>query len=151
MAGSKGRRAQKGPGASRFNAMPELQVLNGSLQWKTVPVGGDRFLIGRKDTCHLVLKDPRIPIEYGAGMSTFTPDGVQTVHGSPIRLQRRGEGIILLDAGYVTLSEDPTVHGPHPSLGVDLESGAPVQGGHRHHMRAINAINRAGGLRPSRA
>jgi lysine-ketoglutarate reductase/saccharopine dehydrogenase-like protein (TIGR00300 family) len=35
------------------------------------------------------------------------------------------------------------------SLGVDLESGAPVQGGHRHHMRAINAINRAGGLKPA--
>jgi len=33
------------------------------------------------------------------------------------------------------------------SLGVDLEAGLPVQGGHRHHMRAINAINRAGGLR----
>ena len=33
------------------------------------------------------------------------------------------------------------------SLGVDLEAGTPVQGGHRHHMRAINAINRAGGLR----
>lgn len=32
------------------------------------------------------------------------------------------------------------------SLGVDLEAGTPVQGGHRHHMRAINAINRAGGL-----
>jgi lysine-ketoglutarate reductase/saccharopine dehydrogenase-like protein (TIGR00300 family) len=33
------------------------------------------------------------------------------------------------------------------SLGVDLEAGTPVQGGHRHHMRAINTINRAGGLR----
>jgi lysine-ketoglutarate reductase/saccharopine dehydrogenase-like protein (TIGR00300 family) len=32
------------------------------------------------------------------------------------------------------------------SLGVDLEAGVPVQGGHRHHMRAINAINRAGGI-----
>jgi lysine-ketoglutarate reductase/saccharopine dehydrogenase-like protein (TIGR00300 family) len=32
------------------------------------------------------------------------------------------------------------------SLGVDLEVGTPVAGGHRHHMRAINAINRAGGL-----
>jgi len=31
------------------------------------------------------------------------------------------------------------------SLGVD-EAGAPVFGGHRHHMRAINAITRAGGL-----
>jgi lysine-ketoglutarate reductase/saccharopine dehydrogenase-like protein (TIGR00300 family) len=33
------------------------------------------------------------------------------------------------------------------SLGVDLEAGIAVQGGHRHHMRAINAINRAGGIR----
>lgn len=33
------------------------------------------------------------------------------------------------------------------SLGVDLEAGLPVQGGHRHHMRAINTINRAGGIR----
>jgi lysine-ketoglutarate reductase/saccharopine dehydrogenase-like protein (TIGR00300 family) len=35
------------------------------------------------------------------------------------------------------------------SLGVDLEAGTPVPGGHRHHMRAINAVNRAGGLRPA--
>jgi lysine-ketoglutarate reductase/saccharopine dehydrogenase-like protein (TIGR00300 family) len=33
------------------------------------------------------------------------------------------------------------------SLGVDLDAGTPVSGGHRHHMRAINAINRAGGIR----
>jgi lysine-ketoglutarate reductase/saccharopine dehydrogenase-like protein (TIGR00300 family) len=35
------------------------------------------------------------------------------------------------------------------SLGVSLETGAPVEGGHRHHMRAINAIRRAGGIRPA--
>jgi lysine-ketoglutarate reductase/saccharopine dehydrogenase-like protein (TIGR00300 family) len=33
------------------------------------------------------------------------------------------------------------------SLGVDMEAGTPVSGGHRHHMRAINVINRAGGVR----
>ncbi len=32
------------------------------------------------------------------------------------------------------------------SLGVDLNRGAPVQGGHRHHLRAINAIRRAGSI-----
>ncbi|HEY3044851.1 MAG TPA: TIGR00300 family protein [Vicinamibacterales bacterium] len=32
------------------------------------------------------------------------------------------------------------------SLGVDLETGKAIHGGHRHHMRAINAICRAGGL-----
>ena len=35
------------------------------------------------------------------------------------------------------------------SLGVDLERGAPVKEGHRNHMRAINVINRAGGIRPA--
>jgi arginine dihydrolase len=33
------------------------------------------------------------------------------------------------------------------SLGVDMETGKAIEGGHRHHMRAINAIYRAGGVR----
>ncbi|MBU7013272.1 MAG: TIGR00300 family protein [Theionarchaea archaeon] len=33
------------------------------------------------------------------------------------------------------------------SLGVSLESGQSVEGGHRHHMAAINHINKYGGLR----
>ncbi|HXH06613.1 MAG TPA: TIGR00300 family protein [Vicinamibacterales bacterium] len=32
------------------------------------------------------------------------------------------------------------------SLGVDLQSGLAVEGGHRHHMRAINLLRRAGGI-----
>jgi hypothetical protein len=78
--------------------------------------GSQRFTDSRR----YVPADPRLPIEFGSGMSTWDANGVQTVHGSPIRLQRRGEGIILLDAGFVTLTDDPTIHGPHPSLGMDL-------------------------------
>lgn len=33
------------------------------------------------------------------------------------------------------------------SLGVDLTRGVVVEGGHRHHIRAINRIRRAGGIR----
>ncbi|MGB9243058.1 MAG: TIGR00300 family protein [Candidatus Acidiferrales bacterium] len=33
------------------------------------------------------------------------------------------------------------------SLGMALRNGQPVEGGHRHHMQAINAIRRAGSLR----
>ncbi len=33
------------------------------------------------------------------------------------------------------------------SLGVDLQRGAPVRGGHRHHLRAINTIRRCGSIR----
>lgn len=35
------------------------------------------------------------------------------------------------------------------SLGVDLDTGRAIEGGHRHHMRAINTICKAGGLRPA--
>jgi lysine-ketoglutarate reductase/saccharopine dehydrogenase-like protein (TIGR00300 family) len=35
------------------------------------------------------------------------------------------------------------------SLGVDLDTGKAIEGGHRHHMRAINTICRAGGLKPA--
>lgn len=35
------------------------------------------------------------------------------------------------------------------SLGVDLAQGVPVQEGHKHHMKAINRINRAGGIVPA--
>jgi len=33
------------------------------------------------------------------------------------------------------------------SLGVDLDTGHVIDGGHRHHMLAINTITRAGGIR----
>ncbi len=33
------------------------------------------------------------------------------------------------------------------SLGIALHSGMPIEGGHRHHMAAINTIRRAGSLR----
>jgi lysine-ketoglutarate reductase/saccharopine dehydrogenase-like protein (TIGR00300 family) len=33
------------------------------------------------------------------------------------------------------------------SLGVNMDTGKAIEGGHRHHMRAINTICRAGGLR----
>ncbi|MBI3995668.1 MAG: TIGR00300 family protein [Nitrospirae bacterium] len=35
------------------------------------------------------------------------------------------------------------------SLGIYLEKGIPAKEGHEHHMRAINTIRRAGGIRPA--
>ena len=78
--------------------------------------GSQKFQTSRK----YVPADPRIPIEYGSAMSTFDPDGTQTVHGSPIRLRRHGEGVVLRDAGYIRFGDALTIHGPHPSLDLDL-------------------------------
>ncbi|MBN2404689.1 MAG: TIGR00300 family protein [Coriobacteriia bacterium] len=35
------------------------------------------------------------------------------------------------------------------SLGVSMKSGVPMAGGHEHHLRAINAIRGAGGIKPA--
>ena len=61
------------------------------------------------------------------------------------RLVRAGYVDVLL-AGNALAVHDVEFALFGTSLGVDLEAGAPVSGGHRHHMRAINAINRAGGI-----
>ena len=76
--------------------------------------------------------------------------GPVVVHtgGAPyfIELVRRGYVDVLL-AGNALAVHDAELALFGTSLGVDLEAGTPVRGGHRHHMRAINAINRAGGIR----
>jgi len=61
----------------------------------------------------------------------------------------------LIRAGYVDVLLSGNALAVHDveqallgtSLGVDMETGRAIEGGHRHHMRAINAIYRAGGLR----
>jgi lysine-ketoglutarate reductase/saccharopine dehydrogenase-like protein (TIGR00300 family) len=63
-------------------------------------------------------------------------------------LIRRGWVDVLL-AGNALAVHDAELALFGTSLGVNVEAGAPVPGGHRHHMRAINAINRAGGIRPA--
>jgi lysine-ketoglutarate reductase/saccharopine dehydrogenase-like protein (TIGR00300 family) len=60
-------------------------------------------------------------------------------------LIRRGFVDVLLAGNALAVHDiEGALYGT--SLGVSLETGAPVEGGHRHHMRAINAIRRAGGI-----
>ncbi len=61
-------------------------------------------------------------------------------------LVRAGFVDVLL-AGNALAAHDAELALFGTSLGVDLETGTPVPNGHRHHMRAINAINRAGSIR----
>ena len=61
-------------------------------------------------------------------------------------LVRRGYVDVLLAGNALAVHDvEQALFGT--SLGVDMESGKAIEGGHRHHMRAINAIYRAGGLR----
>jgi lysine-ketoglutarate reductase/saccharopine dehydrogenase-like protein (TIGR00300 family) len=61
-------------------------------------------------------------------------------------LIRRGYVDVLLAGNALAVHDaEQAIFGT--SLGVDLETGKAIEGGHRHHMRAINAVFRAGGLR----
>jgi len=52
----------------------------------------------------------------------------------------------LLLSGNALAVHDIEVALSGTSLGIDLSSGHPVEHGHRNHMRAINAVCRAGGI-----
>jgi len=61
-------------------------------------------------------------------------------------LIRRGFVDVLLAGNALAVHDiEGALYGT--SLGVSLKTGVPVEGGHRHHMRAINTIRRAGGIR----
>ena len=81
-------------------------------------------------------------IAFVAGPVVVHSGGVQHL----AELIRRGYVDLLL-AGNALAVHDVEYALFGTSLGVDLEAGVAVEEGHRNHMRAINVINRAGGLR----
>ena len=78
------------------------------------------------------------------------PVVVHTGGGAYFRDLIRGGYVDVLLAGNALAVHDVEQALYGTSLGVDMESGRAIEGGHRHHMRAINAIARAGGLRAGR-
>jgi lysine-ketoglutarate reductase/saccharopine dehydrogenase-like protein (TIGR00300 family) len=58
----------------------------------------------------------------------------------------RGGYVSVLLAGNALAVHDIEFALSGTSLGIDLNSGHPVEHGHRNHMRAINAVRRAGGI-----
>jgi lysine-ketoglutarate reductase/saccharopine dehydrogenase-like protein (TIGR00300 family) len=60
-----------------------------------------------------------------------------------------GGWIDVLFAGNALATHDIEAALLGTSLGIRLATGAPVATGHNHHLRAINAIRGAGGIRPA--
>lgn len=75
------------------------------------------------------------------------PAIVHTASGQHvIELIRRGY-VDVLFAGNALATHDIEQSLFGTSLGVSLERGSIIEGGHEHHLRAINRIRRAGGIR----
>jgi lysine-ketoglutarate reductase/saccharopine dehydrogenase-like protein (TIGR00300 family) len=84
------------------------------------------------------------------GRLTIAVVGPAVVHtGAAAQLAR------LVEAGYVGVIFGGNAVATHDiesalygtSLGISLSEGTPQPGGHTHHLRAINAIRRCGGIR----
>ncbi|MBI2297435.1 MAG: TIGR00300 family protein [Armatimonadetes bacterium] len=60
-----------------------------------------------------------------------------------------GGWIDVLFAGNALATHDIELALFGTSLGVDVSTGLPTAHGHEHHLRAINAIRAAGGIRPA--
>ncbi len=87
--------------------------------------------------------------ERDAGRPTIAVVGPAVVHtGASSHLAR------LVEAGFVGVLFGGNAVATHDiewalfgtSLGIDMETGTPVPGGHEHHLRAINRIRAAGGI-----
>lgn len=61
----------------------------------------------------------------------------------------RGGFVQVLFAGNALATHDIEQALMGTSLGVDLARGVPMDEGHEHHLRVINRIRRAGGIRPA--
>lgn len=87
-------------------------------------------------------------VKQGSGRIAFVA-GPVVVHTGGSQdfcdLIARGYVDVLL-AGNALAVHDIEVAMSGTSLGIDLNSGHPVEHGHRNHMRAINAVRRAGGI-----
>jgi lysine-ketoglutarate reductase/saccharopine dehydrogenase-like protein (TIGR00300 family) len=65
-----------------------------------------------------------------------------------VRLIRAGFVQVLL-SGNALAVHDIEAALFNTSLGVNVDTGRVIEGGHHHHMRAINAVRRAGGIAPA--
>ncbi len=84
-----------------------------------------------------------------AGKKVLLVGGPAIVHTGSVphvaRLIREG-WIQTLFAGNALATHDVEQALYGTSLGVSIERGEPIEHGHEHHLRAINAIRRAGGM-----
>jgi arginine dihydrolase len=151
-------------GVARCRAVDDVrqgdQVVCGSkgLRTRPVPAAGDPW--GLASLPHDASSEHRVDTavdKVAAALSDIKARkgrvvvvaGPVVVHvgGAPYlcELVRGGHVQVLLAGNALAVHDvEQALYGT--SLGVNLDSGQSITGGHRHHMRAINAISRAGSL-----
>ncbi len=127
---------------------------------RVVPMFQDRDRLGFAFMANEVSSERRVEVAVArvaemmqaaraAGHPIACVVGPVVVHtgGAPhlVRLIREGYVQVLLSGNALAVHD---IEGAlyNTSLGINVDTGLVVEGGHHHHMRAINAIRRAGGI-----
>jgi lysine-ketoglutarate reductase/saccharopine dehydrogenase-like protein (TIGR00300 family) len=101
---------------------------------------------------HLVIRElaqAMVEIHRGGGRICFV-GGPAIIHtGAGVHLSRLiADGYVdVLFAGNALAAHDIESQLFGTSLGIDLRNGLPIESGHEHHIRAINRVRAAGGIR----
>ncbi|MDQ4077280.1 MAG: TIGR00300 family protein [Chloroflexota bacterium] len=99
-------------------------------------------------TIHAIAREMREVKERGERIIVVAGPAIVHTGAAPYlaTLIRNGYVDALLGGNAIAVHDvEAALHGT--SLGVNLETSVPVEGGHHHHMRAINTIRLAGSLR----
>lgn len=86
----------------------------------------------------------------GRVLFVLGPAVVHTAARESIARLIRGGYIQVIFGGNAIVAHDVEAAMFGTSLGIDLETGEPVEHGHRNHLRAINAVRGAGSLEAAR-
>lgn len=136
------------------------KVVCGTDGIRVIPEFRERDRLGFAFMTNDISSERRVEVSAGRVASMMrevkAADGRIAVVAGPLTVHTGGVGYFseIIRMGYVDTVLAGNALAVHDvelamfgtSLGVDLESGATVEGGHRNHMRAINAVNSAGGL-----
>jgi lysine-ketoglutarate reductase/saccharopine dehydrogenase-like protein (TIGR00300 family) len=101
---------------------------------------------------HLVIRElgetmREIRAEGGRICMVAGPAIIHTGAGRHLEALIEGGWIDVLFAGNALAAHDIESQFFGTSLGIDLRNGLPIEAGHEHHIRAINRIRAAGGIR----
>ena len=136
------------------------KVVCGTDGIRVIPEFRERDRLGFAFMTNDISSERRVEVSAGRVASMMrevkAADGRIAVVAGPLTVHTGGVGYFseIIRMGYVDTVLAGNALAVHDvelamfgtSLGVDLESGATVEDGHRNHMRAINAVNSAGGL-----
>ena len=127
--------------------LPTVADEEGAFKFMSSTVSSERRVESKVEKLADVMRE--IKARDGRIVVVAGPVVIHTGGGEALARIIRGGYVQSMLAGNAIAAHDIEANIYGTSLGVDLDSGEVVGGGHSHHIRAINRVRRHGGIRAS--